>query len=217
MDPTDDAAAYICQETHNRLRENIAILILTSGVLLLSQTPWIIAHFVWNMKPLPWLLIGHLLLGIGILVFIFFSPQPQEEIFHIPEPIFLKLITSFRDSLLEIGMIFLILLLGGLLPLIAFIGGCLGILQYVAGRLLLKPAMVPTSLRIRLRDNTLTSKEHLPSHVRLMIISQPGFRFNFLRRLAAWGDGILHIGPWGTALSIRGWILLSHGISSLKT
>jgi hypothetical protein len=217
MDPTDAIVARACQEALDRPKESLILGGLGALALLMPQVPSIVATFAWGASPWPWLLGGHLVLG-GLLVFFALTDRPDdEEQWHPggrPPP---REPATLLDRSLDGLLLGLLLLLGGFLPLVAVGAGLVGWVQHACGRLLLAPSNAPAPLRVHLRHGTLVAQEHLPAHVRLAAMERPGVRPALVRHLTARLDGVLHAGPWGAALSIRGRIFLTRADGDGRT
>jgi hypothetical protein len=217
MEPTDGTVARACQEALDRPKESLVIGGLGATALLVPQVPYAVAALVWGASPWPWLLVGHLVLG-GLVVLFALTDRPDvEEGWYPgggPPP---KGPATLLDRTIDGLLLGLLLLLGGLLPLVAIVAGIAGGLRHAGGRLLLAASSAPAPLRVHLRDGTLVAEGHLPAHVRLAAATGPGVRPALLRRLAARLDGVLHAGPWGAALSVRGRILLTRGRGDGRT
>lgn len=212
MEPTDGIVARACQEALDRPGESRAVALFGGGLLLLSQTPWALGALFLGLPAWPWLLVGHLGLGAVVLGFVLFDPPGGEEGWSPhggPAP---QGPSGPRDRLIEAVLLGLVLLAGGLLPAVALLAGLLGGLHHLAGRLLLAPAGAACPARLRLRDGALEAEGHLPGHVRLALAAGEGLRPRALHRLAGRAGAVLHVGPWGAALSVGERILLARGL-----
>jgi len=212
MEPTDGSVARACQEAFDRSGESCAVALFGGSLLLLSQMPCALGMLFLGLPAWPWLLVGHLALGAVLLGFVLFDPPGGEEgwsPYGGPLP---QGPPGPRDRLIEAALLGLVLLLGGLLPALALIAGLLGGLHHLAGRLLLVPTGMACPSRLRLRDGALEVEGHLPAHVRLVLATGEGLRPRALRRLAGRAGAVLHVGPWGAALSVGERILLARGL-----
>lgn len=217
MEPTDSAVARACQETLDLPREGLFFAAVGAAALIVSQIPLALAVLVGGVPAWPWLLGGHLALGACVLAFLLLDPPDEEPGWDPQGGGAARGTPTLADRFVEGGIALLVLLLGGLLPLLALGAGALAGLHHLAGRLLLDGQGAPVPLRVRLRDGVLACEGHLPAHVRLAAATGRGLRPGLLRRLAARADGILHAGPWGTALSVRGRILIARGTALSRT
>jgi hypothetical protein len=217
MDPTDAVVARACQEAIDRPKESFILGGLGVLALLVPQIPCVVAAFAWGASPWPWLLGGHLVLG-GLFVLFALTDRPDdEEEWHPGGRPASDMPAALLDRIFDGLLLGLLLIFGGLLPLAAVWAGLAGGIQHACGRLLLAPSTAPAPLRVHLRHGTLVAQEHLPAHVRLAVLTRPGVRPALVRHLAARLGGVLHAGPWGAALSIRGRILLTRADGNGRT